>query len=178
MPSGTRENPTYKIAELGSLLDLSRNRIHELGRMGILVKVENGRYDMRASVLGYIKWLRDRALRKNPGPDGEQGESSKARKMKAEAEMAEIELDTLKGNRLVKDQAEEAWLKTAAMLRTRLVSIPTTLTPQIMQYMRPNVVPTDVEQRIRDIIDQVLIDLQKTQITHDVEDTPEDEGDG
>ena len=50
------------VKPLSELLNISGTRIRQLVEEGVIVKLEKGRYDLWASVEGYIKFLQDRRV--------------------------------------------------------------------------------------------------------------------
>ena len=50
------------VKPLSELLNISGTRIRQLVEEGVIVKLENGRYDLWSSVEGYIKFLQDRRV--------------------------------------------------------------------------------------------------------------------
>ena len=61
---------TQPIGVIARLLDLSERRVQQLSREGVIPKAERGQYDLVGSVRGYVRYLRDQAVRAQAGaPD-------------------------------------------------------------------------------------------------------------
>ena len=61
---------TQPIGVIARLLDLSERRVQQLSREGVIPKAERGQYDLIGSVRGYVRYLRDQALKAQAGaPD-------------------------------------------------------------------------------------------------------------
>ena len=76
------------IGVIAKLLDLSERRVQQLSREGVIPKAERGQYDLIGSVRGYVRYLRDQAVRAQAGaPDYA---SERARYIRARADLAEI----------------------------------------------------------------------------------------
>ena len=54
---------TQPIGLIARLLDLSERRVQQLSREGVIPKAERGQYDLIGSVRGYVRYLRDQALK-------------------------------------------------------------------------------------------------------------------
>src|ERR1700680_945206 len=59
--------PSCAAAELADLLGVSDKTVREMARRGIIVRAGRGAYDLRASVRGYCRHLRDIATGKAGG---------------------------------------------------------------------------------------------------------------
>ena len=58
---------TQPIGVIARLLDLSERRVQQLSREGVIPKAERGQYDLIGSVRGYVRYLRDQALKAQAG---------------------------------------------------------------------------------------------------------------
>lgn len=82
---------TQPISVIARLLDLSERRIQQLSREGVIPKAERGQYDLIGSVRGYVRYLRDQALKAQAGaPDYA---LERARFIRARADLAEMEAE-------------------------------------------------------------------------------------
>jgi phage terminase Nu1 subunit (DNA packaging protein) len=117
---------SYPIAVIVQLLDLSVQRVHQLVAEGVLVKTERGRFDLVRSVQGYIKFLRQRALKADASQD-----SWSDRKRRAATETAEMELAILKGEYAPLGELKEMIALATSIARSKLYAIPTKLAPRL-----------------------------------------------
>jgi phage terminase Nu1 subunit (DNA packaging protein) len=74
---------TQPIGVIARLLDLSERRVQQLSREGVIPRAERGQYDLIGSVRGYVRYLRDQALRRTTG---RQTGRKATRRRKSEAE--------------------------------------------------------------------------------------------
>ena len=75
---------------IAKLFDVTERRVQQLAKKGIITKNERGRYDLKAAVQGYIKFLRKSSLE---GPEGTISlDEARRRKLTAEATLSELEL--------------------------------------------------------------------------------------
>ncbi len=80
---------TQPIGVIAKLLDLSERRVQQLSREGVIPKAERGQYDLIGSVRGYVRYLRDQALKSQAGAPDYMAE--RARFIRARADIAEME---------------------------------------------------------------------------------------
>jgi phage terminase Nu1 subunit (DNA packaging protein) len=92
-------NPTYPVGTIAKLLRLTERRVQQLSKEGVIPRAERGRYELAPAVQGYIGYLQERAApRATPDdPDRIDFHAEKARKTKAEADIAEMEAARMRG---------------------------------------------------------------------------------
>ena len=99
--------PSVPVGTLARLLNLTEVRIQQLAKTGVVVKGERGRYDLWASIKGYVGFLQSRNISR-PGSGlattdgvevvtGEDYQKHRARLYKAKADAAELEAMLLRG---------------------------------------------------------------------------------
>ena len=79
---------------LAKLLDLTERRVRQLSAEGVIPKAARGRYEVVGAVRGYIRYLRDLALKGDLGT-ADYG-IERARLVKARADLAEMEAKRVK----------------------------------------------------------------------------------
>ena len=148
---------TQPIGVIAKLLDLSERRVQQLSREGVIPKAERGQYDLIGSVRGYVRYLRDQAVKAQAGAPDYMAE--RARFIRARADLAEMEAQQKRRSLIAADQIEAAWIAVLALLRTRLLALPDRLAPQVFE-------PTvgDTRNLIRAAIREVLDDLAEPDI--------------
>ena len=146
------------IGVIAKLLDLSERRVQQLSREGVIPKAERGQYDLIGSVRGYVRYLRDQALKAQAGAPDYAAE--RARFIRARADLSEMEAEQKRRSLIAADQIEAAWIAVLALLRTRLLSLPDRLAPQA--FDQPTV--GDTRNLIRAAIREVLDDLAQPEI--------------
>jgi phage terminase Nu1 subunit (DNA packaging protein) len=160
---------TYPVDTLCKLLDLTPRRVQQLTGEGVLIKVERGRYDLVKSVRGYVIYLRDRAL-KTDAAGTEDG--SRRRRLDAEAEIFEINRDTLRHDRIRRGEVSEAWRRIGSEVRANALALPARATPLLHRYMKDKVKPAEVEAVLRRLIEELLSVLSTIQINIDPDPKP------
>ena len=120
---------TQPIAVIARLLDLTERRVQQLGRDGVIPKAERGRYDLVGSVRGYVRYLREQAVRAQSGAVDFGAE--RARLVKAKADLAEMDAEARRGDLLPAVQVEDAWIAMLARLRSRLLVLPDRIAPLV-----------------------------------------------
>lgn len=98
---------TQPIGVIAKLLDLSERRVQQLSREGVIPKAERGQYDLIGSVRGYVRYLRDQALKSQAGAPDYMAE--RARFIRARADIAEMEAQEKRLSLIAADQIEAAW---------------------------------------------------------------------
>ncbi|CUH65079.1 hypothetical protein TL5118_01134 [Thalassovita autumnalis] len=151
-------NATQPISVISRLLDLSERRVQQLSREGVIPKAERGQYDLIGSVRGYVRYLRDQAVKAQAGAPDYAAE--RARFIRARANLAEMEAEEKRHSLIAADQIEAAWIAVLALLRTRLLALPDRLAPQA--FDQPTV--GDTRTLIRTAIREVLDDLAQPDI--------------
>ena len=149
---------TQSIGVIAKLLDLSERRVQQLSREGVIPKAERGQYDLIGSVRGYVRYLRDQALKAQAGAPDYAAE--RARFIRARADLAEMEAKEKRRSLIAADQVEAAWIAVLALLRTRLLALPDRLAPQVLEQSTVG----DTRNLIRAAIREVLDDLAEPDI--------------
>ena len=149
---------TQPIGVIAKLLDLSERRVQQLSREGVIPKAERGQYDLIGSVRGYVRYLRDQALKSQAGAPDYMAE--RARFIRARADIAEMEAQEKRLSLIAADQIEAAWIAVLALLRTRLLGLPDRLAPQAFEQSTVG----DTRNLIRVAIREVLDDLAEPDI--------------
>ena len=149
---------TQPIGVIARLLDLSERRVQQLSREGVIPKAERGQYDLIGSVRGYVRYLRDQALKAQAGAPDYAAE--RARFIRARADLAEMEAEEKRRSLIAAEQIEAAWIAVLALLRTRLLALPDWLAPQAFEQTTVG----DTRNLIRAAIREVLDDLAQPDI--------------
>lgn len=87
---------------------LSPRRVQQLAKDGVIPKAERGRFELAPAVQGYVRYLQERAA---AAPDGGSVDymAEKARKTKAEADLAEMAAAERRGALVEADMVGRAW---------------------------------------------------------------------
>jgi phage terminase Nu1 subunit (DNA packaging protein) len=149
---------TQPIGVIARLLDLSERRVQQLSREGVIPKAERGQYDLIGAVRGYVRYLRDQAIKAQAGAPDYAAE--RARFIRARADLAEMEAEEKRRSLIAAEQIEAAWIAVLALLRTRLLALPDRLAPQAFEQSTVG----DTRNLIRAAIREVLDDLAQPDI--------------
>ena len=144
---------TQPIGVIAKLLDLSERRVQQLSREGVIPKAERGQYDLIGSVRGYVRYLRDQALKSQAGAPDYMAE--RARFIRARADIAEMEAQEKRLSLIAADQIEAAWIAVLALLRTRLLGLPDRLAPQVFEQTTVGETRTLIRMAIREVLDDL-----------------------
>jgi phage terminase Nu1 subunit (DNA packaging protein) len=144
---------TQPISVIARLLDLSERRVQQLSREGVIPKAERGQYDLIGSVRGYVRYLRDQALKAQAGAPDYAAE--RARFIRARADLAEMEAEEKRRSLIAAEQIEVAWIAVLALLRTRLLALPDRLAPQAFEQSTVGDTRTLIRAAIREVLDDL-----------------------
>jgi len=170
---------TQPIGVIARLLDLSERRVQQLSREGVIPKAERGQYDLIGCVRGYVRYLRDQALRAQAGAPDYAAE--RARFIRARADLAEMEAEEKRRSLIAAEQIEAAWIAVLALLRTRLLALPDRLAPQAFEQSTVGDTRNLIRTAIREVLDDLAqpdIDLEADIDLEGVSDPAADGGEG
>ncbi len=107
-------------SELAKLLDTTRKTIADLGKREIIVSAgKRGRWQLEASVGGYVRHLREVAA----GRGGNDGGQARARLGAAQADLAEAKAAQLRGELVEASEVEAKWSSVCRAIRTRVLAV-------------------------------------------------------
>jgi phage terminase Nu1 subunit (DNA packaging protein) len=141
------------------LLLLTERHVSRLTTDGVLVQSGRGQYDLVGCVQGYVRYLRDLA----GGGDTKGGVALaevKGRMILARTRMAEAEADQLDGTLISRATVETAWGAIVTNLRTRLLAIPNSATPQVQAALSP----AEIRAILTNAIHEALAELATTPV--------------
>ena len=113
--------PTLGTNDFSALLGISRQRVNELAREGVIPKTGRGQFDLAIAVPAYCAWLREAPERR--GGDAEL-KAEKVRLTREQADKAALENARLRGALLQAEEVERAWTAILVNLRANLLAIP------------------------------------------------------
>jgi phage terminase Nu1 subunit (DNA packaging protein) len=120
---------TFPLDTISKLLDLTPQRVNQLVREGIVPKAERGRYELVPVVQAYIRYLRDRAVKGDVY--GDDYSAHRTRLVKVRADLLEIEQSQVEGRLIPSGDVEAAWVEVLANCRSKMLSIPTKVAPEV-----------------------------------------------
>jgi phage terminase Nu1 subunit (DNA packaging protein) len=121
-------SPSVPSASLAKLFNLTDVRIQQLAKAGVCVKVAHGRYDLWASIKGYVKYLQERAVGR--GVEGGSDDQSDYQKYRAQLYKARASKEAAQAALMVGkvhdgEIIEKVWGDMIANAKTRIMAIPT-----------------------------------------------------
>lgn len=156
---------TVDVETLAKLLNLDPRRIQQLANDGHIVKAARGRYFLAKSINGYCRFLQGSA---GGGADPNSFATQRTRLTKARADLVEMDRAERSGSLVPAEQVEEGWIKIAAIIRARMLALPTKLAPRMAT------VRTAAEAR--EILDgeitNALLEIAETAVTVIPDDGP------
>lgn len=163
---------SYPIKTIAEVLDLTERRIRQLVTDGVIpANKDRGRYELIPTVRAYVHWLRDRSLYGEAKKNKETVislDEARRRKVTAEAELAELELEKERGEVVDIAETEKAWTDVLMNVRSKMLSMPTTLAAQIA-------VETDqklIKELLTTSVENALQELSSIEIKQPPEDEP------
>lgn len=156
--SGT---PTYPAKTIAKLLMLTERRVQQLAKDGVIPKAEVGQYELAPAVQGYIRYLQDRMAGNAAQVDSIDYHKEKARKIKAEADMAEIEAKKRRGDAIDAQEVKRAWQLILGEVRANMLGA----TPaRIAQMLRGIDEETEIKRIVREEIELAMSAASKTDV--------------
>ncbi|MDO5630528.1 MAG: hypothetical protein Q4G22_01690 [Paracoccus sp. (in: a-proteobacteria)] len=116
--------------EIAALLGIATSQVRTKTRDGILVKARDARWDVRASLQGYLAQLRDGTV-KGGGQVPDDLKAAKLRQTEAAAQKLEIANSVSKGELIPVADVRREWTTLAIDLRTAIMAIPARVTTQL-----------------------------------------------
>lgn len=145
---------THPVSAIARLLMLTERRVQQLTKDGVIPKSERGRYELAPAVQGYIRFLQDRNLK----IDGNQVidfNAERARKVKAEADIAEIDAAKARGEVADLADVQRSVEQCFAEIRANLRNIPSRISAQLIGEQTE----TQIKKVILSEIDAALMSL-------------------
>jgi phage terminase Nu1 subunit (DNA packaging protein) len=152
------KSPTVDVGTLARLFNLTAVRVQQLAKDGIITKAERGRYDLWASIRGYIKFLQERRVNQwDNGEDESSPEYSKERALltKARREAAQINTDVLKSRIHEGEAVRTLWVDMMMNCRAKLLSLPTKAAPMIADKDRI----AEAQALLEELVNEALSEL-------------------
>ena len=146
---------SHSLKTISKLLDLSPRRVQQLVKEGIIPKLERGRYELVPVVRAYIHYLRERNIQAGVVSL----EEVRTRKIKAEAELAEIDLAQQRGETINGDAAAIVWGEVLGVAKSRLMSGPAKLAPIVAVEDAPAICKALIEEQLFEVLDELADDI-------------------
>ena len=145
---------------MAKFLLMTERTVNRLAAEGVLVRAAGrGRFDLVASVQGYVRFLRKNADHDLQG--GAQIVGLRTRLIDAKTRLAESEADEAAGRMLLKADVEAVWLRIVTNMRTRMLALPTRVAPLLQAAASPG----EAAAILTDAVHDALADLAATEVT-------------
>ena len=149
---GNKNEPTYGVEIISKLFNLTPRRVQQLAKEGIIPKAGRGKYPLAASVRGYITYLQGKV--ENPDADGRINlNEERARKLRAEADLAEMEVAKRRGDLIDAGEVTEAWQMVLGEVRANLLNnVPVRVAALVKTESKETVIKALVKAEIKDAL--------------------------
>ena len=158
----------YPVTTIAKLFGVSERRVQQYAQDGIIPKPVKGQYELVACVRGLINYLQQRAFGQGVAPQDTHLE--RARLLKAQADMAEIELAERTGKLVTVERVETDWSEMVTACRAKMLSIPTKTAYQIAHLENPQ----EIEKFLKRIIYEALAEMAAHDSDEDISADDED----
>ena len=153
--------------ELAGILGLSTRQIENLEAEGLPRRADKNRKFY--PIPDAVRWYVDRERRRAEPTDFEE---ARARKMAAEARLAELMLAREEGKLLAIDDVEREWRQVLERLRAKLLSVPSRYAPALVGRRS---IPEAI-QVLQQLVEETMLALSETGEEIDAGDDPDDAG--
>lgn len=170
MSAGT---PTYPAKTIAKLLMLTERRVQQLVKEGVIPRAERGRYELAPAVQGYIRYLQERMAGNASQVESIDYHKEKARKIKAEADIAEIEAAKRRAEAIDAQEVKRAWQLILSEVRANMIG---TTPARIAQLIRGLENETDIKRIVREEIELAMKVASETDVDELFDDSEELDG--
>jgi len=115
------ERLTYPVTTIAKLLDLTDRRVQQLANDGVIPRAERGRYDLIATVQGYVRFLRERAFGAVANTDSH---TEKTRLTAAQASIAEMTEMEMRGELVRAGDVRREIYTASRQIRNTMLTMP------------------------------------------------------
>lgn len=178
-----RERPmttSTPVTTIAKLFGLTGRRVQQLARDGIIPKPEKNQHELAGSVCSCINYLKQRAFGKGAAQGKYPGDThlERARLIKAQADMAKIDLAEKTGALVTAGRLEADWMAMVHACCSGLLSIPTKVACQISSLKDPEEIGNFLTRTIRELLTELASDTHDDSEPACREDLQPDDQDG
>jgi len=135
-------------AELAALLGITRQRVSELARSGILKRVAPARFDMCEAVKAYCANLREQAGRAGrPSLGGDELKAQKIRQARESADKLEIQNQAARRELVPAIEVQREWESILRGVRAGLLAVPSRVATRLGHLTAHDLSEMDLEIR-------------------------------
>lgn len=162
-----KSEPTYGVEIIARLLNLTPRRVQQLAKEGVIPKAARGKYSLAASVQGYVRYLQDQLDR--PGSENKlELNAERARKTKAEADIAEMQAEKMRGELVDAEEMTELLDMVVQEVRSKLLN---TVPARIAVRAKSEKAETKIKAIAKEEISASLTALSQTDVAKLVDET-------
>lgn len=134
-------------AHLGGVVGITDRAVRALATKGVVPRLPDGRYPIRASIRAYCTWMREAAAgRGQMGPKSSLT-AERLRLVREQADRAELQNRALRGELVPAAEVEAEWAAIATALRARLLAMPARVHQRLPHLTVAEVAALDREVR-------------------------------
>jgi phage terminase Nu1 subunit (DNA packaging protein) len=148
------DRPGHPVGTIAALFDLTERRVQQLSAEGVIPRNSHGRYEIGLAVRGYVRYLRERAVKGDPAGADDVG-ASRAKLLNARARLATLEADQFEGQLLRRSDVEKVWGSIISNVRTRLLAIPQSTAQAISYLQTPGQIAGLLTQAVTEALDDI-----------------------
>lgn len=134
--------------EMSEIFGLTKRRIQQLAKDGAFVKSARGMFDLPSSIQTYIEYLK-------PNKEELNKSEEEALWTKARREKTELELQIMRGDVHSSEDVENVMNDMLTSFRQRILSIPTKLSPQLINISETNT----IKAKLMNVLNEALSEL-------------------
>ena len=116
-------SPTYPVKTIAKLLMLTERRVQQLSKDGVVPRAPDGGYELAPAVQGYIRFLQERSTGNASQVSNVDYHKERARKIKAEADIAEIEAAKRRAEAIDAQEVKQAWQLVLGEVRANMIGV-------------------------------------------------------
>jgi phage terminase Nu1 subunit (DNA packaging protein) len=150
--------------EIAEYLGITTRTIREYQEKGIIEKTKSGQYDLKGCIQKVVEHLRGAAAGRKNEASGTIIDEQKIRIVTAQADKIERENDVALGKLLDCKEVEIGIIYTLANLRTKLLSVPSKIAPEIASLKKTN----ECFELLTDLVHEVLSELAEIEINDEI----------
>jgi phage terminase Nu1 subunit (DNA packaging protein) len=141
-------------AAICAALNISSTHVNRLEKEGVIIKLDNNRYDLIRSVKRYIKRLK--------GDEGSENGSDyyaeRSRLTKAQADERELKIKKERAELIPIQTAERVWCDAAILLRNNLLSLPNKLSHVLSPIEDINIISEEIKKELIKTLEAVNVE--------------------
>lgn len=140
--------PAVNVKTLATLLNVSERRVYQMANEGIVIQEDRGKYDLFASVQGYIRFLQKDTV--GQGGSEQEYRREKTGLAKAQRERAELELQATRGALVPKESVHKEGSELGVIVKSALMNIPSRLASELATISDPFEIHKMLSQEINE----------------------------